>query len=69
MSITKNRIFIHLETEERAALQRMAELDTRPPAQVMRYLLKNEAERRGFLPTNNKIAAPVEGFNGDLVTA
>lgn len=47
-----NRIVVHLLPDEQAALSRMVEADVRPPAIQLRYLLTEEARKRGLLPTN-----------------
>jgi hypothetical protein len=45
-----NRIIVHLMPEESAALSAMIAQDTRTPRDQLRYLLVNEAKRRGLLP-------------------
>ena len=42
-------ITLHLSPQERAALLSMAIQDIRPPNDQLRYLLVNEAKRRGLL--------------------
>lgn len=44
-----NRIIVHLMPEESAALSAMVAQDTRTPRDQLRYLLVNEAKRRGLL--------------------
>jgi hypothetical protein len=43
------RLTISFTPEERQVLQAMAETDTRPPKEQVRWLLRQEAERRGLL--------------------
>ncbi len=45
-----NRIIVHLSPEEREALQDLAVHDVRSPADQVRYLVVEEAKRRGMLP-------------------
>ena len=52
MSFT--RITILLDQVEISALLRMAELDCRHPRDQVRFLLRAELERRGFLVGDNK---------------
>lgn len=47
------RLTISFTEEERNALQQMAEYDFRPPKDQMRWLLRQEAQRRGLLPTHD----------------
>lgn len=43
------RLTISFTEEERNALQQMAEYDFRPPKDQMRWLLRQEAQKRGLL--------------------
>lgn len=45
------RLTIILPEDERVALQHMSETDCRYPREQMRYLLREEACRRGLLST------------------
>lgn len=59
----QNRVIIHLLPEERAALQRMADEDVRPPNETIRFLLINEAVKRGLL---NAIKANTGAIRQDM---
>jgi hypothetical protein len=61
----KNRLILYLLPEEREALMRMAESDVRPPDAQIRFLLINEAVRRGFLTSDksNSDAKRLEPVN------
>ncbi len=48
------RLTITLAEDERVALQRMAESDCRYPREQMRYLLRQEACKRGLLPKDHQ---------------
>lgn len=52
-----NHLIVHLSPEERRLLLRLAKTDVRPPHDQIRYLIVNEAQRRGILPTNNNTGA------------
>jgi hypothetical protein len=54
-----NRITVHLLPDEQAALSRMVETDVRSPDAQLRYLLVEEARRRGLLPTGKNHAVNV----------
>jgi hypothetical protein len=43
------RLTVSFTPEERQALQAMAETDIRPPKEQVRWLLRQEAKRRGLL--------------------
>lgn len=45
------RLTISLTPAESDALRRMVELDFRPPREQLRWLLRQEAQRRGLLPS------------------
>ena len=53
---------VELENDERAALLVMARQDMRYPWEQLRYLIREEAERRGALPQplKHNTAAQVE---------
>jgi hypothetical protein len=48
------RLTINFTPEERKALQRMSETDFRPLKDQVRWLLHEEAKRRGLLQTANR---------------
>ena len=48
------RLTISFEPEEQVALQRMAEQDFRPPKDQLRWLLRQEAQKRGFLSVQHE---------------
>jgi hypothetical protein len=50
------RVSADFPTHERDILQQLCEQDIRPPAEQLRWLVLNEAQRRGILG-NNKSAA------------
>lgn len=65
--MTANRIVVHLLPDEQAALSRMVEADVRPPAIQLRYLLTEEARRRGLLPKMSDCAVCVlENLDGAI---
>jgi hypothetical protein len=49
--MTTIRITIHLDENERSALQAMACSDMRPLKDQARYVIREAAQRRGLLPT------------------
>ena len=51
------RLTISFTPAEREALRSMAEIDFRPPKDQLRYLLCQEARKRGLLPS---VDCPVE---------
>lgn len=63
------RVTVCLEENERAALQQMSEFDCRPPRDQIRYLLREEASRRGLFngvvksDTNRKAASRDTGMS------
>jgi hypothetical protein len=59
----KNRLIVYLLPEEKEALNRMSENDVRPPDAQLRFLLVNEALRRGFLSTNANDDTTRQGKN------
>ena len=48
------RLTISFEPEEQLALQRMAEEDFRPPKDQLRWLLRQEAQKRGLLSVQHE---------------
>ena len=48
------RLTISFTPDERKALQAMAEKDFRPPKDQLRWLLREEAQRRGLLPAKQE---------------
>lgn len=46
------RISVPITTEEREALRALAKSELRDPREQVRFLLRQEFEKRGFLPTN-----------------
>lgn len=48
------RVTVCLEESERAVLQQMSELDCRPPRDQIRYLVREEANRRGLFNSNER---------------
>lgn len=49
MATVTNRVIIHLSSDERRALQRMAEANFRRPDDELRRLLTEEMKRVGFV--------------------
>ena len=49
------RVNVPLDTRELAALVRMAEADCRHPREQMRYLLREEAYKRGLLTEERQV--------------
>jgi len=47
------RLTLSFTPDERAALQRIAEADFRPPKDELRWLLRQEAQRRGLRLDND----------------
>ena len=67
MMTVNNRIIVHLMPEETAVLSAMVVQDTRTPCDQLRYLLVNEAKRRGLLadsPTKNEGSTVVSETGG-----
>ena len=58
------RLTISLTPEEREALERMVEADFRPPKEQIRWLVREEARRRGLLPVAKAGKVPEGGNNG-----
>lgn len=54
---TMNRISVPLDKSEFAALLDMATTDCRHPREQMRYILREEAQRRGLLTAENSNGA------------
>lgn len=50
------RMVLVLSEPERQALRAMSERDMRFPREQLRYLLRQEAERRGLLPADSGAA-------------
>ncbi len=62
------RVSVLLEQPEAAALIQMAEAECRHPREQMRYLLREEACRRGLLSKEREIQAE-EGHDGKAAVA
>ena len=56
------RLTISFEPEEYEALQRLASADFRSPREQLRWLLRQEAERRGLMTTDGSS----QGRSGSL---
>lgn len=55
------RISVPLDNSELAALLDMARIDCRHPREQMRFILREEAKRRGLMPANGSGApAPAQ---------
>jgi hypothetical protein len=48
------RLIITLNNDEAVALGQMADQDLRGPREHLRYLLQEEARKRGFLPAHQQ---------------
>ena len=48
-----NHLIVNLAPEERRLLLQLAKTDIRPPDDQILYLIVNEAQRRGILPSEN----------------
>ena len=59
-----SRLTLTLEQHEYSALLKMAIEELRDPSDQVRYILLQELERRGLLPTNGN-GANEEGSNDD----
>ena len=46
------RIVVPLSSDERGALVKIAQIECRDPREQLRYLLREEAQRRGLMETN-----------------
>ena len=55
----KNGILVHLSQDERTALLAIAKQEMRPPNDQLRYLVNQEARRRGLLPPMHEAGATV----------
>ena len=47
----RNRVIVHLSPTELEALRHLGAIEVRPPDDQLRYLLVNEAKRRGLTVT------------------
>jgi hypothetical protein len=56
-----SRMMITLGDDERAALMQMAESDYRRPQELLRYLLRTEAQKRGLLDGIGRATAERDG--------
>lgn len=57
--LQKSRVTVDFFIHERDALQTLCDQDVRPPAEQLRWLVLNEAQRRGLQP----VAAQSIGAN------
>ncbi len=64
-----NRIIVHLSPEERETLQHLAVHDVRTPADQVRYLVLEEAKRRGLLTKEVELQAQSVSTNQELILA
>jgi hypothetical protein len=56
--LQKSRVTVDFFAHERDVLQSLCEQDVRPPQDQLRWLVLNEAKRRGLQsPENSKIAS------------
>ena len=63
----RNRVIVHLSPAELDALRHIGAIELRPPDDQLRYLLVNEAKRRGLLadpPTKSEGSAVVSESAG-----
>lgn len=59
------KVNVRLEEDEIRALASMADSDCRPPREQMRFLLREEARRRGLLPLEDGKQTANEGVGGE----
>ena len=65
----RNRVIVHLSPTELEALRHLGAIEVRPPDDQLRYLLVNEAKRRGLLtdppdPPRNERCAAIDQATG-----
>lgn len=58
--LQKSRVSADFPMHERDILQQLCDQDIRPPAEQIRWLVLNEAKRRGLQPTENSKIASVK---------
>jgi hypothetical protein len=63
-----SRMTITLSEDERVALVQMAGNEFRRPQEQLRYILRTEAQKRGFLNTHERTPEPTK-HQGALVRA
>lgn len=54
-----SRLIVNLDKQERIALERLCEVDIRPPQWAVRHLILSEAKRRGLLDQTKDSGAGV----------
>ncbi len=62
------RVNVPLDKRELAALVRMAEVDCRHPREQMRFLLREEATKRGLLTEEQQMNREEDGDGQTAVT-
>jgi hypothetical protein len=56
------RVVVPLSADERGALIRIAEVECRDPREQLRFLLREEAQRRGLIPYETELKKAASGL-------